>query len=1207
MMSTITGLLSNADGTLANGTAVISWVAFTTHDVVIVGGQKMVAITEGQFTVDLYPNISAFPKGMYYTVRMELDTGSVYEEYWVVPDLPAVSVEQVRSTFPLEPGMAINPNQITGAGAEPGMILAYNGAYWEGSYVHVDNVEPNWIRVESGSSGNDFWIDGSPVSLGRVVTIHIPSASPTARGLVTTGTQSFGGNKTFTGNMAVSGSIAGPTISDIYSQIGSVQAGAVPITRRINSGTGLAGGGDLTADRTLSVVDDTTTQRVEVMTGGSVVGARKRLALSDSTSVVWLGVLQDAATIAVTGVVPADSSNQRVRVSKDGAAPVGTRREINFITGANATLDVSDSPGGNRIDVQIGAIARTVTAGAGLQGGGVLTDNITLTADMLSVNGRTGAVVLGVGDITGAGGVPATRQVIAGAGLGGGGALTADVTLSVVDDTTTQRLRVSNNGTLAGTRQEINFIPGSNVVLSVTNNSGANRMDVTITATPPGAEAAQSPWLVNVDADGHTLYDVSAIGVGTSVVPLAPAVAGRTYLTVKGTSGIGVVELATGEADSAAGAIGQLAWTDPANSQTDKRLGIINVFRAGTTAANRGSTMVFYTRSDNGTAVTERMRIDELGNVGIGTSAIEGRFTVDGGPAFIRSGNYLQLRPLSNLWDMRLQAVAQRLDVISGGLPEAPIASFVHGGNVGIGTTDPQYKLDVAGDINATGSVQVPGNKVLGINLRYDGAWKYIANGTGILVWAGAGQWPQIFSVPEGVAGAVATLTPNLAFSATSINVVGNFQMQGWGIYGVNEFAAKKVFISKYVANALGPELELQQFGGTIGETSRITFIGGSLYRNMILHDLDPATAWGQLHIYCGQHTDPNAMTQVATFNNSYCRFHQQVGIRCKPQNTAVALEIRSQTDGGDALMIAKPDGAHFFVFKPGADVAGSGGGFGYWNGSAWGYVNCYSGFYAPNILTAGTTNSNHFVTASNAAVQSTAGAALEIREPLYANQGGLAQAGDDYAPRIAFHWAFKKIAQIGIDATTNYLRVWDDTTGYSGLVADAIRAKSDLNCETNAGVAGNLSVGATLYTNDLNIAGGCYMKYWYEIRAQGNVQGFRVGAYTAPAGNSLDFVWSGVANFATYTRMMHIDQYGVTFDFTTYVMPQTGNPTLYVGKDTGVNGAVYFQWVRASSVLNVIYAGQPSAYISLQSGGLYFPHLSASPVYRDASGFLKC
>lgn len=123
-----------------------------------------------------------------------------------------------------------------------------------------------------------------------------------------------------------------------------------------------------------------------------------------------------------------------------------------------------------------------VIAGPGLSGGGALAADVTITANVLTVQGRTGDVVLTAQDISGAGGVPATRQVIAGAGLGGGGPLSGDVTLT------------ANVKTVFGRTGD--------VIL-----------------TPAEAATIQTPWLQNINGNGFRLGNVTSMGIGIAAQP----------------------------------------------------------------------------------------------------------------------------------------------------------------------------------------------------------------------------------------------------------------------------------------------------------------------------------------------------------------------------------------------------------------------------------------------------------------------------------------------------------------------------------------------------------------------------------------------------------------------------------------------------------------------------------------------------------------
>jgi len=198
---------------------------------------------------------------------------------------------------------------------------------------------------------------------------------------------------------------------------------------------------------------------------------------------------------------------------------------------------------GDYTAAQVGAVplARQIItpAGSGLSGGAALSADVTLTAAVQSVFGRTGAVVLTQADITSANGVLVTRNISTGAGLQGGGNLSADRTLAVIPDSTNQQVQVMAGGVLGGTRRAINFINGANVNVSLLDNSSANRVDITVSSTGGGGgmvdptttkgdvivRGSAVPNRLGVGTDGQVLTADSTQPVGIRwVTPIVPAV-----------------------------------------------------------------------------------------------------------------------------------------------------------------------------------------------------------------------------------------------------------------------------------------------------------------------------------------------------------------------------------------------------------------------------------------------------------------------------------------------------------------------------------------------------------------------------------------------------------------------------------------------------------------------------------------------------------
>lgn len=254
------------------------------------------------------------------------------------------------------------------------------------------------------------------------ITISVPDASDSVKGVI-----QLAGH--------LSGTADSPTVvDDTSNQRIEVQNDGVSVgTRRtINFIPG--------NNISYTISDDNTNNRVNITISssgsGSATDEKVKADLDDPIS-GFLSDKVDNNTIKVDTTthvvyVAEDSSIQRIEVAKDGTL-VGVRKQLNFITGNNTNLDIQDDITNNKVDVTISV----PDASSSIRG-------------VISLSGH----------------------------LGG----TAD-SPEVLDDTSNQRVNVQNDGTLIGTRKTINFIPGSNVSLAISDDSTNNRVNVTISSS----------------------------------------------------------------------------------------------------------------------------------------------------------------------------------------------------------------------------------------------------------------------------------------------------------------------------------------------------------------------------------------------------------------------------------------------------------------------------------------------------------------------------------------------------------------------------------------------------------------------------------------------------------------------------------------------------------------------------------------------------
>jgi hypothetical protein len=302
-------------------------------------------------------------------------------------------------------------------------------------------------------------------------------------------------------NYALSSTVTSLT-NNLQSQINFVEDTLDGYARNsvtITAGSGLSGGGSLTTNRTISLQSglldgyvqgsmsstDNAIARFDLTTGKLIQNSG--VIIDDSNNLSGIGNITlsgtvdgiDVSTIPSTYALQAttisagsglsgggslatnrtislqpgllDGYVSGITVRENSGANVGTQPRLNFIEGSNVSLTITNDSGNNELDITIAA-----TGGGG---GGGSTDGY----------------------------VYETRQIITGSGLSGGGDLSEDRTISIqqglldgyIDGITIR----TNTGSNVGTQPRINFIEGSNITITATNDSGDDEIDVTISSS----------------------------------------------------------------------------------------------------------------------------------------------------------------------------------------------------------------------------------------------------------------------------------------------------------------------------------------------------------------------------------------------------------------------------------------------------------------------------------------------------------------------------------------------------------------------------------------------------------------------------------------------------------------------------------------------------------------------------------------------------
>ena len=339
-----------------------------------------------------------------------------------------------------------------------GTGLSYSGTTLNVGSIPNSSLSNSTIGLSLGSTGTDANVSGSPASLGGSLTLNIPSSSSVNRGLLTSTDWTTFNNK-------------------------------LSASRLINTTAPLAGGGDLTADRTLSINNNGISnslirQSAALSVMGNSTNATANVdditAGTDGFVLRRSGTTLDFGTIATAGITNSAVTYSKIqnvtatnRLLGRATAGAGVMEEITLGTGlsySGTTLNVGSIPNSSLSNSTIGLSLGSTGTDANVSGspaslGGSLTLNIPSSS---SVNR---------GLLTSADWITFNSKQPSGNYMtdpGGNGIVTRTA------------LNTTINRTITGTTNRISLTNGDGVSGNPVIDVGSNIVDMTVANTYTG-------------------------------------------------------------------------------------------------------------------------------------------------------------------------------------------------------------------------------------------------------------------------------------------------------------------------------------------------------------------------------------------------------------------------------------------------------------------------------------------------------------------------------------------------------------------------------------------------------------------------------------------------------------------------------------------------------------------------------------------------